>query len=77
MAEKKPKHKINIIALIVIVLALYLVFSFVYYIMTLPIKNIYIEGNNYVADVEIIESAKIKNYPSLIKISRRKVKKTC
>ena len=76
MAEKKPKHKINIIALIVIVLALYLVFSFVYYIMTLPIKNIYIEGNNYVADVEIIESAKIKNYPSLIKISRRKVKKT-
>ena len=73
--EKKKHKRINIIALIVIILALYLVFSFVYYLMTLPIKNIYISGNNYVSDVEIIETAKIKNYPSLIKISRRKVKK--
>lgn len=76
MEKKKTKRRINIIALIVIILALYLVFSFVYYVMTLPIKNIYIEGNNYVSDVEIIEKANIKNYPSLIKISRRKVKKT-
>lgn len=75
MAEKKTKKRMNIIALIVIVLSLYLVFSFVYYIATLPIKNIYISGNNYIKDVEIIETAKIKNYPSLIKISRRKVKK--
>ena len=75
MGKKKSKRKINIIALVVILLALYLVFSFVYYIMTLPIKNIYIEGNTYIKDVEIIETAKIKNYPSLIKISRRKVKK--
>lgn len=75
MAEKKTKKRMNIIALIVILLALYLVFSFVYYIATLSIKNIYISGNNYVSDVEIIETAKIKNYPSLIKISRRRVKK--
>lgn len=74
MEKKKTKRKINLIALIVIILALYLVFSFVYYVMTLPIKNIYIFGNTYVSDVEIIETANIKNYPSLIKISRRKVK---
>ena len=73
--EKKKHKRINIIALFVIVLAIYLVFSFIYYLMTLPIKNIYISGNNYVSDVSIIETAKIKNYPSLIKISRRKVKK--
>lgn len=76
MEKKKSKRKINIIALVVILLALYLIFSFAYYVMTLPIKNIYIEGNNYVTDVEVIEASKIKNYPSLIKISRRKVKKT-
>ena len=75
MEKKKTKRRINIIALFVILLALYLVFSFAYYLMTLPIKNIYISGNNYVKDVEIIETANIKNYPSLIKISRRKVKK--
>ena len=73
--EKKKHKRINIIALFVIILAVYLVFSFIYYLMTLPIKNIYISGNNYVSDVSIIETAKIKNYPSLIKISRRKVKK--
>lgn len=76
MKEKKTKHKINIIALIVIILIIYLVFSFGYYLMTLPIKNIYISGNNYISDVEIIETSKIKNYPSLIKISRRKIKKS-
>lgn len=75
MKKKITKRRINIIALVVILLAIYLVFSFGYYLMTLPIKNIYISGNNYVKDVEIIETAKIKNYPSLIKISRRKVKK--
>lgn len=75
MGKKKTKRKMNIIALIVILLAVYLVFSFVYYIMTLPIKNIYISGNNYVSDTTIIEKANIKEYPSLIKISRRKVKK--
>lgn len=75
MEKKKTKRKMNIIALIVILLAVYLVFSFVYYIMTLPIKNIYISGNNYVSDTTIIEKANIKEYPSLIKISRRKVKK--
>ena len=75
MPKKKTKKKINIIALIVIILSVYLVFSFIYYIMTLPTKNIYISGNNYVSDATIIETANIKDYPSLIKISRRKVKK--
>lgn len=72
---KQNKRKINIFALIIIILIVYLVLSFCYYIATLPIKNIYIYGNNYVKDVEIIETAGIKNYPSLIKISRHKVKK--
>ena len=75
MEKKKTKRKVNIIALIVILLAVYLFFSFAYYLMTLPIKNIYIIGNEYVSDTEIIETAKIKNYPSLIKVSRRKTKK--
>ena len=73
--KKRSKHKINKPALIVVILFVYLVFSFLYYIWNLPIKNIYIKGNTFVSDATIIEEAGIKNYPSLMKISRRKVKK--
>lgn len=73
--EKKKERKINIIGLIVIILVVYLTASFVYYLMTLPIKNIYIYGNNFVSDAEIIETAEIKKYPSMIKVGRNKLKK--
>lgn len=73
--EKKKERKINIIGLIVIILVVYLTASFVYYLMTLPIKNIYIYGNNFVSDAEIIEIAGIKKYPSMIKVGRNKLKK--
>ena len=32
-----------------------------------PIRNIYIEGNHYITDQEVIELAGIENYPSIIK----------
>ena len=75
METKKKERKINIIGLIVIILVVYLTASFVYYLMTLPIKNIYIYGNNYVTDATIIETAGIKKYPSMIKVGRSKLKK--
>lgn len=73
--EKKKERKINIIGLIVIILVVYLTASFVCYLMTLPIKNIYIYGNNFISDAEIIETAGIKKYPSMIKVGRNKLKK--
>ncbi|MBO4601096.1 MAG: FtsQ-type POTRA domain-containing protein [Bacilli bacterium] len=73
---KKPnKPRINKIALVVIILFVYLVFSFGYYLWSLPIKNIYIFGNTYLSDATIIETSGIKNYPSLMKVSRRKIRK--
>lgn len=73
--KKQSKHKINKVALIVIILFVYLVLSFGYYLWQLPIKNIYINGNKYLSDATIIETAGIKNYPSLMRVSRRKIKK--
>lgn len=43
-----------------------LIISFVY-ISKVPIKNIIINGNNNITDEEIIETAKIEEYPSFIK----------
>ena len=73
--KKQSKPKINKVALIVIILFVYLFFSFIYYLWQLPIKNIYIKGNKYLTDATIIETAGIKNYPSLMRTSRGKVKK--
>jgi len=73
--QKKTKRRINKFSLVVILLFVYLAFSLAYYLFTLPIKNIYISGNEYVSDATIIEEASIKNYPSIFKVSRRKVKK--
>ena len=73
--KKQSKHKINKVALIVIILFVYLVFSFFYYLWNLPIKNIYIFGNSYLSDTIIIETAGIKDYPSLMRVSRKSVRK--
>lgn len=75
MKKKKRVKRINFLAVFVLILVCYLFFSFLYYIFSLPIKNIIISGNNYVSDAEIIELADIKNYPSLSKVSRSKIEK--
>lgn len=41
----------------------------------MPIKNIYVVGNNILSDREIIDIAGISNYPSFMSISSGKIKK--
>ncbi len=75
MAKTKKKRKLNIRGLLVILLVLYLIGSFLYYLINLPIKNIVINGTSLISDVEIIETAKIKNYPAIFKLNTSKIKK--
>lgn len=75
MKEVKTKKHFNIFGFIVVLLILYLVLSFGYYILSLPIKNIYISGNTYLSDAIIIEDAGLKKYPSMIKVSKSKISK--
>lgn len=44
------------------------------YISDIPIKNIIVKGNNHITDEEIIETAKIEDYPSFIKTHSYKIK---
>ncbi|MDD4706128.1 MAG: FtsQ-type POTRA domain-containing protein [Bacilli bacterium] len=74
MAANKRRRKLNIKKLLILILLLYLTFSFGYYIYNKPIKNIIISGNVLVKDVEIIEAAQIKNYPSIYSITSKKIK---
>ena len=71
---KKRKLKIGRILFCLLVLCLFVI-SF-YFIRKLPIKNIYIIGNNIVPESEILDISGIKNYPSFIDTSNSKIKKS-
>ena len=64
MGNKKPVRKIKIkkilIFLILIISLIFLLFSF----FSMRIKNIYITGNILLSDQEVIDIAKIRNYPN-------------
>ena len=70
---KRRKLKIGriLIALTILVLFVYLIKL----ICRFPIKNIFIEGNNYLKDQEIIDLAKLQDYPSIFKYSNRQIEK--
>lgn len=71
---KKKKKRIRFRSVLFLLLFIYLIFMIGYYIYKLPVKNIYIKGNNILTDQEIIDASKLKNYPSIHKYSRRKIK---
>ena len=63
----KKKRRLKVGAILIFLLLLILSGSIVFGVVSKPITNIYISGNNYLSDQEIIELAKIEKYPSTIK----------
>ena len=76
MAKKmKKKIHIKILPVMIILLAFIVLFFLFQYLSKLPMKNIYIIGNEYLTDQEIIELAKIEDYPSFLKTTKKEIKK--
>lgn len=74
MVKKKEKHiKIKMLPLFVMIIIILSILAIIYLLTLIPIKNIYINGNEYLTDQEIIEIAGIENYPSFFKISSSKI----
>lgn len=70
--QKKRKLRIGRLFLVLLILAS---ISFACYNLTkIPIMNITITGNHYLTDQEVIEAAKIEDYPSFILTFMLKVK---
>ena len=65
--NKKKTKKFNFIRFFKFLLFLACFIIMYIYFSKQPIKNIVIKGNNYLTDEEIIETAKIENYPSFLK----------
>ena len=47
----------------------------IYYVITMPVKNIYIKGTNIISDNEILEITSLYEYPSFLKVSKKKIEK--
>ena len=73
--EKKGKKKLRSSVKFVIRLLLFITILSLctYFVLNLRIKNIYIEGNSSVSDVEIINAAGIKNYPKIYRLHKKEL----
>lgn len=65
--KKKTKLKLKYKNIFVFLLGLVFVVYLLFFVLNLPITNIYISGNTILKDQEIIEMAGLKNYPSTFK----------
>ena len=65
--RRKIKYK-NVTLLLVIVAVL---LSICLYITNARVENIYIEGNSFISDQQIIDELGIRNYPKIISVSRK------
>ena len=72
---KRKKRKLKVKRIIICILILIILALLVLYIKDLPIKNIYIVGNNILGDKEVIESASISNYPPFLTTNSSTIKK--
>jgi len=60
---KKKRFRLKMHTVLIALLFLYLFGCIVYYIINKPISNIYISGNTYYSDWDIIKMAGLSNYP--------------
>ncbi len=73
--KKKRKLKLNYKRIFKILIFILLIVLISLYFLNLRIKNIYILGTNKIKDIEIIETAGIKDYPKIFRLKTSKIKK--
>ncbi len=64
--KEKKKLKIRWVSFLVAFGIIGLLGAVGWYLSKEPIRNIYVKGNNYLSDEEIIEIAELENYPSFL-----------
>ena len=71
----KKKIRIKFFNIFLFLTFVLIIVGSVYKIVNLKITNIYIKNNYYLTDLEVIETAKIKDYPSTFQNSCKKIEK--
>ena len=67
--------KVKIVNILIVLLLLYIIGFYAYKVVVAPINNIFVVGNKYLTDQEIIDIAGIRNYPSFILNTKYNIKK--
>ena len=76
MAKKvKKKIKFKIVPILIFLICIVVLYFGLSYLADTKIKNIYVYGNNLLTDQEVIELAKVEDYPSFYKTLSRTIKK--
>ena len=65
--KQQKKRKIKILPIFIIILISLILLGIAYLLSLIPIQNVYISGNHYLTDQEIMELAGIQDYPSFLK----------
>lgn len=73
--NKRKKRKLKVSRIILFLLIVLLLFFIIKSVFKFPIKNIYISGNSYIKDQEIIDIAHISDYPSIFKYTNKYIKR--
>ncbi len=71
----KKKVKLKLLPILAVIIAITILVLFGKYLTLIPIKNIYLVGNELLSDQQLIELAGIDDYPSFLLTSSRKMKK--
>ena len=75
MTKLVKKKKIKVFSLLILIIIVAIVGFLAYKYITANIKNIIIEGNNYVNDEEVLEQAELTEYKSFLTILPSTVEK--
>ena len=72
---KRIIRKINIKKVIIIFIIILLVVLVFFYYRSIKVKSIYVTGNSYLSESEILKDTNLLNYPHLYEVSESKIKK--
>ncbi len=71
--KKKVKKHLKVKSFLILISIILIIFFIIYYLISLPIKNIYIKGNDKVSDYTILEVSNLKDYPKMFKYSKKTI----
>lgn len=75
MAKKKKKRVFKVKNIILFFVLFCGIFLLIYYGITMPVKNIYVKGNQIVSDQEILQLSGLDQYPSFLLTSYSSIRK--
>ncbi|HHT38361.1 MAG TPA: FtsQ-type POTRA domain-containing protein [Mollicutes bacterium] len=76
MGKKRKKRKFNIVKFLIVVFIIYIIGFILYKVLLMPIKHIRVLNTTYLKDQDILNTAKIDDYPSFFFTTSSSIKKS-